>query len=174
MKIFIKILAALAILSLLDSCAFLFNGKNVEVAINSNPQGADVIIEGRSYGRTPAVINIEPKNYIATLTKEGYGSTQIKLETWQAVRSSKNGDGGRCVADAVGSLLVLPAFSFMSVYCRDFKQSEYFAEIPRSASAGGNREGGSGDDMLLLQQRSAPYGYTVPSQQQNNNPYRGY
>ena len=121
-------------LCLLSSCAFLFNGKNVDVTINSNPAGADIMIDGKNYGRTPATISIEPKNYTVVLTKEGYGSTQLKLESWQAIRR-KEGEGSRCLADAVGSMLVLPVFSYWSVYCRDFKEAEYSANIPYLGSA---------------------------------------
>ena len=173
-----KIIAAAATLLILDSCAMLFNDKNVEVKINSNPQGADVIIDGRSYGRTPAVVSIEPKNYVATLTKEGYGSTQIKLETWQAVRA-KSGEGGRCIADMLGTILVLPYFSLQSVYCRDFKQPEYFAEIPYSSVVGGGRrENQNGYGENGAPQINSPYGnggYGSGQQMpQQNNPYRGY
>jgi len=171
-----KIIAVASVLILLNSCAFLFNDKNVEVSINSNPQGADIIIEGRSYGRTPAVISIEPKNYVATLTKEGYGSAQLNLQSWQAIRT-KSGDGGRCVADALGAMLVVPAFSFLSVYCRDFKQPAYSAEIPYQGVVGGNKyDGQNGYNGNGAPQMNYPYGGYGAGQQmpQQNNPYRGY
>ena len=129
MKFFAKIISAVTALSLLSSCAYLFNDKNVAVAIDSNPKGADIVIDGKNYGQTPATISLEPKNYTVLLIKEGYGSTQMQLESWQAVRT-KNGEGGRCLADALGSVLVLPMLSYWSVYCRDFKQPSYSANIP--------------------------------------------
>lgn len=129
MKMILRNLLLVAALCLSSSCAFFLNSKTVDVTINSNPSGADIVIDGKSYGRTPATINIEPKNYNVVLTKEGYGTAQLKLEAWQAVRR-KDGEGGRCLADAVGSMLVLPVFSYWSVYCRDFKEPVYSVEIP--------------------------------------------
>lgn len=129
--------ALIALLTSASSCAYIFNDKEVDVSINSNPPGADVYIEGRNYGKTPVTIHIEPKSYVATVTKEGYGSAQIQLEWWQAIRDKK-GEGGRCLADALGTMLVLPGFSFASVYCREFKQKEYFVNIPRTAQTAGS------------------------------------
>lgn len=138
MKQKIKFLALFAVLFTLDSCAFLFNDKETQLSISSNPPGANVIIDGKNYGRTPANIKILPKNYTATLIKEGHGSAKLDLQVWQAIRSKK-GEGGRCLADALGAMLVAPAFSFMSVYCRDFKQAEYFVDIPYQGPIGANR-----------------------------------
>lgn len=134
MKLF-KVFATIFSLLSLPSCAFLFNDKMVELAIDSNPSGADIVIEGVNYGRTPALIKIEPKNYIATLNKEGYGTAQLKLESWQAVRAKKD-EGGRCIADTLGSVFILPMFSVWSVYCRDFKQPRYSVNIPYMGPAG--------------------------------------
>ncbi len=134
MRLIFKNILLIATLCVLSSCAFLMNGKNVDVTINSNPAGADIVIDGKSYGRTPATLNLEPKNYIVVLTKEGYGSAQLKLESWQAIRR-KEGEGSRCVADAVGTMLIVPIFSYWSVYCRDFKEAEYLVNIPYLGSA---------------------------------------
>jgi len=129
MKSLFKKIILLLTLQTLASCAYLFNNKTVDLSIDSNPQGADIVIDGKSYGRTPLTISIEPKNYIATLTKEGYGSAQLQLESWQAIRR-KDGEGGRCIADAIGTMLILPMLSYWSVYCRDFKEPQYFVNIP--------------------------------------------
>src|SRR3989338_4146118 len=99
MRLILKNVFLIGALCFLSSCAFFLNNKNVDVVINSNPSGADIVIDGKSYGRTPANLNLEPKNYTAILTKEGYGSAQLKLEVWQSVRR-KQGEGGRCIADA--------------------------------------------------------------------------
>ncbi len=146
MKI-IKSVLKVAVLAVLlqnaASCAYLMNKKEVDLTIESSPSGADIFIEGRNYGKTPATIRIEPKNYTAVLTKEGYGTAQVKLESWQAVRSNK-AEGGRCLADAIGTMLVLPAFSAWSVYCRDFKQPKYSVVIPYSGASGGASGGNNG------------------------------
>ncbi len=120
----------LALLSFSCSCAMLFNEKEVDVSIGSNPPGADIFIEGRNYGKTPATIKIEPKNYTVVLTKEGYGSTQLNIEYWATARN------GKCIADMIGTMLIIPYYSFYwSGYCNDFKQKEYFVTIPRMTGA---------------------------------------
>ncbi len=147
MKLSYKIFL-LTLLSLSSSCAWIWNSKTVDVSINSNPQGADIFIEGRNYGRTPATINIEPKNYSVTLTKEGYGSAQLELESWVAIRNKK-GDGGRCLADALGSMLVIPMYSFYwSGGCLDFKQASYSVNIPYIS--GNNNVSSGGNSMMGL------------------------
>jgi hypothetical protein len=112
------------------SCAMIFNEKNVDVSIDSNPSGADIFIEGRNYGKTPRTLNIEPKNYMVVLTKEGYGSTQLQLESWVTARN------GKCMADALGAMFIVPLYSmYWSGYCNDFKEKDHFVNIPRNASS---------------------------------------
>jgi len=139
------------------SCAYFFNDKEVDVSINSNPSGADIFIEGKNYGKTPATIHIIPKSYNVSLVKEGHGSTQFQMEWWQAIRE-KEGEGGRCLADALGTMLVLPAFSFASVYCREFKQKEYFVDIPYLGAASKNLKSsgfGNANSMLGISNQPA-------------------
>lgn len=121
-----------ASLLLTSSCAAMFNDKNTEVSINSNPPGADIFIEGRNYGQTPATLNIEAKNQVVILTKEGYGSAQLNLETWYAAKN------GKCLADAIGMALIVPIYSFISGKCNEFKEKEYFVNIPNVGGAGMN------------------------------------
>jgi hypothetical protein len=123
-------LTLFALITFTCSCAMIFNKKNVDVSINSNPSGADIFIEGKNYGKTPATINIQPKNYTVVLTKEGHGSTQLKLESWVAARN------GNCMADALGAMLIVPLYSmYWSGYCDDFKEKDNFVNIPRNASS---------------------------------------
>ena len=131
----LKKIALIFTLASMSSCAFLFNDKEVELRIDSNPAGADIMIDGVHYGKTPATLKLEPRNYIAVLNKEGYGTAQVRLESWQAVRLKK-AEGGRCLADAFGTMLILPALSYWSVYCRDFKQPRYNVAIPYMGPAG--------------------------------------
>jgi hypothetical protein len=137
MKIF-RLISLCSFLTVISSCAF-FNGDKVELAINSNPPGADIFIEGRSYGVTPAVIKIEPRKYVVTLTKEGYGSAVFNPEVWGTVRTTVGGettdDGQRCLLDAVG---VFFFFNLFSERCADFKEKEHFINIPRTGAAMGN------------------------------------
>lgn len=136
----LKIVSVLIFVQFVSSCAMMYNEKNVDVTINSNPSGADIIIEGMNYGKTPKTINIEPKNYLVTLSKEGYGTGQIQLESWVTVRNKK-GDGGRCLADALGTMLLVPYYSFYwSGKCKDFKQSEYMINIPYTGGRGARND----------------------------------
>lgn len=129
MKSIFKLLLVTS-LALSSSCAF-FNSKTVDVDIASNPQGADIFIEGRNYGKTPATINIEPKPYTVVLTKEGYGATNLKLETWGAIRTnidgSSTGDGKRCLLDMMSLIF---SFNAYTSKCADFKQKQYLVNIP--------------------------------------------
>ena len=124
-----QILSAISLLALV-SCS-LANKTIVPVSINSNPSGADLYIDGSYYGRTPITLNIEPKkDYNATLMKQGYGKSSLTLETWYSVRENRGGaDQARCVLDALGVMLIIPAFGFYSVHCRDFKIPSYQISI---------------------------------------------
>lgn len=141
------------LLGFASSCAF-FNEKVTDLSINSNPPGADIFIEGRHYGKTPATINIEPKKYVVTLTKEGYGSTNFTTEVWGTIRTDVNGettgDGTRCLLDSIS---VVFFFNVFTTKCADFKQKQYFVTIPRlgASGVGGNSMMGLGhnpSDMI--------------------------
>jgi hypothetical protein len=119
-----------ALLAASSSCALMMNDKNDQISVNSTPSGANIFIDGRNYGQTPAVINIEAKNSKMVLTKEGYGSTQVQLEAWAAIKNKA------CSADMLGVMLIVPLYSVMySGKCNEFKEKEYFVTIPRSVEA---------------------------------------
>lgn len=151
MKLF-RQLALLSLLTAASSCAF-FNSKTVDVSFGSNPAGANIFIEGRNYGQTPATINIEPKEYNVTLVKEGYGSANLKTEIWYGtvrtdVNGNRTGDGTRCILDM---LTVLFSFnSWNSTRCGDFKQKQYFVTIPHFGNTGA-----SNGSMIGVGQRPA-------------------
>ncbi len=129
MKLF-RTLSLLALMTASSSCALMMNDKNDQVSINSNPSGANIFIEGRDYGQTPATINIEAKNSTVVLTKEGYGSTKLELEAWAAVKN------GACSADMLGAILIVPLYSVLwSGKCNEFKEKQYFVTIPRTLAA---------------------------------------
>jgi hypothetical protein len=113
----------------MSSCAF-FNDKDIYVPIKSRPSGANVYIDGKYFGDTPTRIKLDPsKNHRATLVKKGYGTSSVDLETWYSVRGGRGADNARCALDALGVMLIIPAFSFYSVRCRDFKKREYIVDI---------------------------------------------
>ena len=123
-------LTFVAVLSSASSCAMMFNDNQSEVSINSNPTGANIFIEGKNYGQTPAKIKLEAKNQTAVLTKEGFGSAHLQLETWAAIKN------GKCLADALGTIFVVPGYSFMySGKCSEFKEKEYFVNIQKTFNA---------------------------------------
>ena len=125
-----------------SSCAF-FNSKTVDVAISSNPSGADLFIEGRNYGKTPVSLNIEPKPYNVVLTKEGYGSTRLNMEVWGTIRTDINGsvtaDGTRCLLDMLSVFFSFNAWNFTR--CGDFKEKQYNVTIPRTVAKFGSTIG---------------------------------
>lgn len=55
----IKYIAILSLIILNTSCATLFTGTRQNVSIDSNPQGADIIIDGQKMGVTPAKIKVD-------------------------------------------------------------------------------------------------------------------
>jgi hypothetical protein len=135
MKNTLKLLPVIA-LFIVNSCSFA-NKSTVTVPINSNPPGADVYIDGRGYGQTPTFVELTPnKNYQATISKKGYGSTNITMESWYSLRSGDGADGGRCMAD-VGAF-VIPYFIvllFAPEKCGSFKQTDYFVDLTSGGSA---------------------------------------
>jgi hypothetical protein len=125
-----KKIVSVILLLVLNCCSFA-NKKTVPLSINSNPSGADLYIDGSYYGKTPITINIEPKkDYSATLMKQGYGKSNLTLETWYSIRENRGGaDQTRCALDALGVMLIVPAFGFYSSHCRDFKIPNYQVNI---------------------------------------------
>jgi hypothetical protein len=146
-------LALIMVLGFASSCAF-FNDRTVELAIDSNPSGANILIEGKNYGVTPATIKIEPKAYDIFLTKEGYGSANFRTEIWWGtvrtdVAGNKTSDGTRCILDMVSLIFSFNAYN--AAKCGDFKQKQYSITIPRSANSGMRSVGGVGrkpSDMI--------------------------
>ncbi len=167
MKLKLRTIAALALIPLASSCSF-FNGKTVDVAINSTPSGADVFIEGRNYGRTPLTLNLEPKPRTAVLVKEGYGTANLNMEIWwgtirTTVDGERTADGTRCFLDMMS--LVFSFNMYNAVRCGDYKEKSYNVVIPRSNSFSGNSTMGTGQrpaDMI-------PYYYNQDMYNQNRN-----
>jgi len=124
-----KVICAFFVVFSMNSCAMLFNKKELDIQIDSYPSGADVIINGRSYGRTPTILRLEPKPYEVNLIKEGHGSAKLNLKTMAKVREGD--DGRRCLADAVS---VIFFFDIFTSYCADFESNFYNVNIPASNS----------------------------------------
>lgn len=69
------------------SCATILNSTTQEIEIKTTPPNAKLIIDGKKFGTTPQVVNMERKNnHIVKLDLDGYDiyETQIttKLSFW--------------------------------------------------------------------------------------------
>jgi len=72
----------IVIVTLLNGCATLFAPDNHEVQIDSEPQGADIYIDGVKTGKTPMETNLKPdKSYMVEFRKDGFQKTTIILDT---------------------------------------------------------------------------------------------
>ena len=123
---FLNKLATAIILAFLSSCSMAMNKKTTDLTILSNPQGAQIYIDGSYYGTTPKTLQIEPKKskMQGLLITQDQTQQPFEIQTWYAIR--KGSEGRNCFLDSMGIMFVIPAFSFFSSYCRDFKQKEYF------------------------------------------------
>ena len=89
----VAVLAATALL--LASCATLFSGSNDTVRINSNPKGADVLIDGAPYGKTPLTLKLQKDNYYhVAISHEGYETAYVSITSREGV--------GWIILDAIG------------------------------------------------------------------------
>ena len=73
MKKFISIFVLISFILLFSNCAAVFTGGQGKLDITSNPHGAEVFINGISYGKTPVRIKLKTNNeYEVTFRKDGY------------------------------------------------------------------------------------------------------
>lgn len=74
--------ASIPFVLVLSGCATLFTGDTQIVNIHSNPDNANVQINGTDYSRTPLLANVKKnKVTIVTISKEGYKSTTFRLNS---------------------------------------------------------------------------------------------
>jgi hypothetical protein len=83
-----SVLMAAALL-VLGACASIIHESNQNVVINSNPQGAKLVIDGRTF-ITPASVSLKGKpEYYFTLEKDGYkmanGKVDGNFRVWSSV-----------------------------------------------------------------------------------------
>lgn len=73
MKKALNLIIIISILFLLSSCATVFKGTSEEVNFQSDPQNAEVWVNGQKMGETPLKLKLESKKaYTIELRKEGY------------------------------------------------------------------------------------------------------
>jgi uncharacterized protein YceK len=92
----VHILFAIAFCTFISGCASIISGRSADVAIDSNPRGAHVVIhdnKGREVAslNTPGVVTLKrnrnyflPARYTATIEAPGYAPAEV------AIRSSVN------------------------------------------------------------------------------------
>jgi hypothetical protein len=98
MKKLTSYVVLLSLLFFLSSCATLFKGTNDEVRFGSEPQKAEVWVNGAKMGETPITLKLESKKtYVIEFRKEGYKPV---------TRSITNHVGaGWVILDVLGALL---------------------------------------------------------------------
>lgn len=65
---------------MLSSCSTVLNTTTQEVEIKSSPANAKITVDGKKFGTTPQVINLERgNNHIVKLELEGYESYETQL-----------------------------------------------------------------------------------------------
>jgi len=75
-----KIIALGLAILYLSSCATLFKGTTEEVNVNSDPQRAQIFIDGKLMGETPIILKMESKKtYLIEFKKEGYKTKTFNL-----------------------------------------------------------------------------------------------
>lgn len=67
---------------LISGCATVFKGSNQSVMFNSEPEGAQIIVDGIPMGQTPQSLSLKKNKYKnVTFKKEGYSSQSMALDT---------------------------------------------------------------------------------------------
>lgn len=91
------LLVAIAMMSL-SGCALLLKSKNKGVLFSSEPTGAEVLVNGRSYGRTPLSLKLKQKGDYAILFRaEGHEDRLVRLDNHVGV--------GWLLLDLVGGMI---------------------------------------------------------------------
>jgi hypothetical protein len=71
----------LACLFLFPSCATIFKGNSSKLDLNSEPQGAQVFVNGNAMGTTPVRLKLESKlTYAIEFKKEGYKTRTVNIQ----------------------------------------------------------------------------------------------
>jgi hypothetical protein len=77
-KKLLSLVSMIALVMLLTACATIFKGDTQTVGMSSQPEGAEVLIDGVSYGRTPTSVQLKVnKSYTVTMRYDGQERTVI-------------------------------------------------------------------------------------------------
>ena len=73
MKRFISLIVLISFVFMFSGCAAVFTSGKGKLDVTSNPDGAEVFINGISYGKTPVRVKLKTNSeYEITYKKEGY------------------------------------------------------------------------------------------------------
>jgi len=98
MKRFTACLVLFSLVFFLSSCATLFKGTNDEVRFGSEPQKAEVWVNGAKMGETPLSLKLESKKtYQIEFRKEGYKTVTKSI--------TNHVGAGWVILDVLGALL---------------------------------------------------------------------
>jgi hypothetical protein len=76
-----KLLSVVAICLLVGGCATIFKGNSSKIELNSNPQGAQVLVNGTAMGETPIRLKLESKKtYSIEFRKEGFKTRIVNVQ----------------------------------------------------------------------------------------------
>ena len=82
MEILRKFLLALVVIGSISGCASIVSGRDQTLTFNSEPDGATVMVAGRTVGKTPLSVQINKgKQQSLTFEKEGYKTYTTQLST---------------------------------------------------------------------------------------------
>lgn len=81
------ILTILVASAILTSCGTVLNTTTQDVEIKSNPSNAKITVDGKKFGTTPQVLNLERgSNHIVKVELDGYDAYETtltrKISTW--------------------------------------------------------------------------------------------
>jgi len=80
MKRFLSIFLMASLFLLTSSCATIFKGNTSKIDFNSNPQGAQIYVNGNYMGDTPIRLKLESKQtYNIEFRKEGYKTKTFNI-----------------------------------------------------------------------------------------------
>jgi len=66
----------------LGGCSTIFHGSQQPVTFNSEPEGANVMIDGNLLGKTPTTVTLKKSKYkTAMIRKDGYETATVNLDT---------------------------------------------------------------------------------------------
>ena len=80
-KFLLNSIIALIIVYMSVGCASIINGTTQDIQISTNPDNAEIWIDGANYGKTPSRVTLKRKSsYLISLKKEGHKETSVKIE----------------------------------------------------------------------------------------------